>query len=485
MENKKYFYITTTLPYINASPHIGFALEVIKADAIARYKRQQGFEVFFNTGTDEHGQKIYQTALELNKNPQEYCNTLAKVFMQLKQKLNLSFNSFIRTTDENHIKGATAFWNLCLKNGYIYKGKYKIKYCVGCELEKQDSELEGDKCPYHPNLDLQINEEENYYFKFSAFEKPLLNLYKNNPKFVLPEFRLREIESFVKNGLQDFSISRLKSKMPWGINVPNDNEHVMYVWFDALINYISCLGFPETAADYKNYWPGTQICGKDNLRQQSAMWQAMLMAAGLQNSAQILVEGFINSNGQKMSKSLGNIVDPFELTEKYGIDVLRYYLLAEFPAFGDDGDYTFEKFKQRVNGDLANGIGNLIARVTRMGENSEKIYHLAFNNYQSKELEKKIAELMGDYRIDEALLLFREEVTKIDKEIQLKKPWENLEANKEFLEQTLNKALYILNLFKWVLPTTHERVWKELAINEKGEFNGKIKVVTGLFPRIT
>ena len=485
MENKKHFYITTTLPYVNATPHIGFALEIIKADAIARYKKQQGFEVFFNTGTDEHGQKIYQTALELNKTPQEYCDELAKVFIQLKQKLNLSFNSFIRTTDEKHIKGAAEFWNLCLKNGYIYKGKYKVKYCVGCELEKQDSDLVDNRCPLHPNLELQINEEENYYFKFSAFQKPLLDLYKNNPKFVLPEFRLREMESFVKNGLQDFSISRLKSKMPWGINVPNDDNHVMYVWFDALINYISCLGFPDTTGDYKKYWPGTQICGKDNLRQQSAMWQAMLMAAGLQNSTQILVEGFINSNGQKMSKSLGNTVDPFELTEKYGIDALRYYLLAEFPAFGDDGDYTFEKFKQRVNGDLANGIGNLVARVTKMCETGGFSLKLKVKREKFEDLEKRLEDLMDDYRIDETLVLFREEVTKLDKEIQLKKPWENLESSKEFLEITLNKILNILNLFSWVLPTTHERVWEELGISEKGDFTGRIKVVTGLFPRIS
>ncbi len=454
-EQNNHFYITTTLPYVNATPHIGHAMEFIKADAIARYKRIRGYDVFFNTGTDEHGQKIYQKALAENKDPKEYCDHYAEIFKSLKEKLNLSFNSFIRTTDEKHIKAATEFWKLCDKNGYIYKGNYKVKYCVGCELEKQDSDLVNGKCPDHPNLELQVNEEENYYFKFSALSDKLLELYKKNPKFVIPEFRLREIESFVKNGLQDFSISRLKSKMPWGIDVPNDSDHVMYVWFDALVNYISCLGWPEQTKNFVEFWPGVQICGKDNLRQQSAMWQGMLFAAGVPNSTQILVEGFVNSNGQKMSKTLGNVVDPLELAEKYGIDVLRYYLLAEFPSFGEDGDYTEEKFKQRINGDLANGIGNLVARLTKMAENSKLNFQLsclrsqAIPNFQNTDLENRIEELMGDYRIDEALALFREEVSRLDKEIQEKKSWENIAENKDFIEKELNKTLYLIDLFSW------------------------------------
>src|SRR3989344_2595088 len=303
--NKK-FYITTTLPYVNADPHIGFALEIIQADVMARYYRNAGYKVFFNTGVDEHGLKIFRKAKENNLDPQKYCNIYAKKFDDLKSALGLSYNNFIRTTDKHHQEAAQEFWKLCEKNKDIYLKNYKIKYCVGCELEKTESELVDGKCPVHPNLELEMIEEENYFFRYSKYQKKLLNFYKKNPEFVIPEKRYNEIKGFTEKGLEDFSISRLKEKMPWGVPVPGDDKHVMYVWFDALVNYISCLGWPDFAKAssgkarnlFKEFWPGLQVAGKDNLRQQSSMWQAMLLSAGLPNSKQIFIHGFITSDGK-------------------------------------------------------------------------------------------------------------------------------------------------------------------------------------------
>ncbi|MEK7157173.1 MAG: methionine--tRNA ligase, partial [Patescibacteria group bacterium] len=236
-------YLTTTLPYVNADPHIGFALEIVKADVLARLYALQGDEVFFNTGTDEHGQKLWQEAVKKGVAPQAYVDEYATKFKALKEKLDLYPDlHFVRTTDEHHEVAAQEFWRRCAANGDIYKKNYQIKYCVGCELEKPDSELVHERCPLHPNVDLQLIDEENYFFRFSKYQQSLLDLYASRPDFVVPDFRQKEVRMFVERGLQDFSISRLKEKMPWGIGVPNDPKHVMYVWFDALVNYISTLG---------------------------------------------------------------------------------------------------------------------------------------------------------------------------------------------------------------------------------------------------
>ncbi|MBU4315377.1 methionine--tRNA ligase [Patescibacteria group bacterium] len=358
------YYITTTLPYVNADPHIGFALEIIQADALARYHRSHGFEVLFNTGTDEHGQKIYEKAIKEGKDTQEYVDEYATKFDRLKESLNLTYTNFIRTSDPNHKKAAQEFWNRCLANGDIYKDQYQTKYCVGCELEKSDSELVDGKCPVHPNLELETRDEENYFFAFSKYQKPLQDLYTSNPDFVIPNYRFNEIKSFVDAGLNDFSISRIKEKMPWGVPVPGDEDHVMYVWFDALVNYISTLGWPNEEGDFKKFWPAVQVAGKDNVRQQSAMWQAMLLSAGIEPSKQIFIHGFITSGGQKMSKSLGNVVDPFALVNEYGTDAVRYYLLREIPSH-DDGDYSEQRMEERF-AELANQLGNLVSRVAAM-----------------------------------------------------------------------------------------------------------------------
>ena len=239
------FYITTNLPYVNAKPHIGFAMEIIRADIIARYHRALGQEVFFNTGTDEHGQKIYQKALEMGETPQVYVDKLAEEFRRLIDPLGISPDvNFVRTTDPHHIKGAQEFWRRCDRNGHIYKKNYQTKYCVGCELEKTDSELVGGKCLDHPQSELELRDEENYFFKFSAFGDQLIAFYEAHPDFIFPAERMNEMKALIGRGLEDFSISRLATKMPWGIAVPDDTDQVMYVWFDALTNYVSVLGWP-------------------------------------------------------------------------------------------------------------------------------------------------------------------------------------------------------------------------------------------------
>ncbi len=361
----KNFYITTTLPYVNAEPHIGFALEIVRADAVARFHRLKGEEVVFNTGTDEHGMKIYQKALERGQEPQAYVDEYAAKFHLLKEALALSYTHVVRTTDAHHVAAAQAFWMRCFEHGDIYKKQYQVKYCVGCELEKTDSELVEGTCSIHPTYALEYIDEENYFFRWSNYGQALLDLYAQDPDFVKPAFRLKEIRNFVEAGLHDFSISRLKTKMPWGVPVPNDADHVMYVWFDALVNYISTLGWPEDTANFEAFWPGVQVCGKDNLRQQAAMWQAMLLSAKLPTSKRISINGFVTVDGQKMSKSVGNVIDPIKLCAEYGTDTVRFFLLREIP-FGEDGDFSFARLEARYQHDLGNTLGNLLQRVVAM-----------------------------------------------------------------------------------------------------------------------
>lgn len=472
---KKKFYITTALPYVNAEPHLGFALEIIQADLLARYHRLQGEDVFFNTGTDEHGLKIYRKALEEKKEPQKYVDENAAKFDNLKKTLNLSYNSFIRTTDKHHIQVAGEFWKRCQKNGDIYKDKQKIKYCVGCELEKTESELVDNKCPIHPNKKLEIIEEENYFFRFSKYQKPLLELYEKNPDFVIPRSRLKEIRNFVAGGLRDFSVSRLRSKLPWGVEVPGDPNHVMYVWFDALINYISAIGWPHKIEEFNNWWPGVQTAGKDNLRQQSAMWQAMLMSAGLPTSKQILIHGFITSEGQKMSKSLGNVVDPFELVNKYGTDTVRYYLLKEvLPT--KDGDFSIQRFKELYNADLANGLGNLVQRVAKLCERVE--FDHSFGQVDIWEKETRLNKHLDNYQFNDALVYIWEQIKRLDKKVDESRPWEKKgEELKEILTGLVGNLLEIASSLKPFMPETAEKIDKIFTAD-------KTKAGKPLFPRI-
>ncbi len=465
------FYITSTLPYVNADPHIGFALEMVQADVISRVKRLQGYEVIFNTGTDEHGLKIFQKAQERGIDPQQYCDEYAKKFEALKEALNLSYTHFIRTTDPDHKAAAQEFWKRCAEHGFIDKKLYKIRYCVGCELEKTDSELVDGACPLHPKMELQTYEEENYFFKFSAFQERLLNLYDENPTFVQPSFRLQEIRNFVSNGLEDFSISRLKKKMPWGIPVPGDEDHVMYVWFDALINYISTLGWPHDTETFSRYWPGVQIAGKDNLRQQSAMWQAMLMAAGLPASKEIIIHGFITSEGQKMSKSLGNVVNPYDLVREFGTDAVRYYLLREIPTF-NDGDFSTSRFHELYNADLANGLGNLVARVARLAENTQ------FETEQPTALSTEVATAVERYQFSHALAAIWDRINACDVEINRVEPWKLPEGDEKraFLTKQINAILQIAFDLRPFLPKTADTVEKA--------FSSSVTKPEALFPRL-
>jgi methionyl-tRNA synthetase len=476
MVNDKY-YITTTLPYVNASPHIGFALEIIQADVLARWQKSLGKEVFFNTGTDEHGSKIFRRAQETKMSTQEYCDATVKNFTVLKDKLNLSYNSFTRTTDKHHVGAAQEFWRRCDKNGDIYKKNYKAKYCVGCELEKTDSELVGGKCPIHPNKEIEIIEEENYFFKFSKYQQPLLDFYAANPDFVIPSGRFNEIKSFISGGLQDFSISRQKEKMPWGVAVPGDENQVMYVWFDALVNYISCLGWPSFAkasegkpSKFEEFW-GTkesrnaiQVAGKDNLRQQSAMWQAMLMSAGLPNSRQIFIHGFVTSDGQKMSKSLGNVIDPVALVDKYGTDPVRYFLLRELPPT-EDGDFSYAKFEERYSADLAKGIGNLAARITTVAKKTgvascEVDIDPEIKTEINKARNGRDAALAA-YRFNEAIAAVWNLIGFCDRYIEAKQPWKT--GDKFALTNLLAALSEIGVLVEPFLPATSQKIARLLS----------------------
>src|SRR3989344_6116399 len=453
------FYITTTLPYVNSSPHIGFAMEIVRADAMARVHRLIGDEVFFNTGTDEHGQKIYQEALKANQTPQNYVDEWAAKFELLKKALNLSYDNFIRTTDEHHIKAAQEIWRRCKANGDIYKTKYQMKYCIGCELEKTDSELVGGKCPLHPKMELEIRDEENYFFRFSKYQRWLIDLYDSQPDFIVPRFRQEEIKEFVAKSLTDFSISRLKTRMPWGVDVPDDPDHVEYVWFDALTSYISALGWPEDEKKFGEWWPGIQIAGKDNLRQQTAMWQAMLMSAGLPTSKQVFVEGFITAEGGvKMSKSLGNVIDPIEYVERYGTEAVRYYILAKFSSF-EDSLVSQKMFEEAFNSDLANGIGNLAARVSTMAAQTG----LAVETKEMM-IDPVVVEEVRAWRFDRALGFIWRQVKDADTLINEKEVWKQTgEEKKKGLTDLVNRLRQIGTDLQPFLPETAGKILEMFA----------------------
>lgn len=465
----KSFYITTTIPYINAEPHIGFAMEIIHADIVARAKKLQGFEVFFNTGSDEHGQKMFQKAMEAGKKPKEYMDEFAEKFKNLKPLLNLNNDlRFIRTTDEHHKMAVQEFWRRCLTAGDIYKKQYKKKYCVGCELEKTDSELVEGKCPIHPDREIEITEEINYFFRFSKYGKKLLVLYESSPDFVLPSFRLNEIKALIGRGLEDFSISRLVSKMPWGVPVPDDPEHVMYVWFDALVNYISTIGWPDDLQSFEKWWPVVQFAGKDQVRQQAAIWQAMLMSAGLPSSKQILIHGFINIEGKKMSKSVGNVVGPVELVEEYGVDALRYYLARETSQL-EDSDFTSERFKDAYNANLANGLGNLVSRIMKMAEvNLDSPVTIA----EFEDMERYF-EFLNNFEINKAADYIWKEIGEMDAHIQTCEPFKLVKTDKEAGQKVIRELvvrLYsVARMLNPIMPETSTRIKTLIKDNKSPE----------------
>ena len=475
--SKKSFYLTTTLPYVNADLHMGHALEFVRADIIARYKRLQGFDVFFNTGTDEHGMKIYEKAQEKGMSPEEFAD---ESFIRFKESVKIfgmdeEILHFIRTTDPSHIKSAQEFWKRCSDNGYIYKKNYQAKYCIGCEETKSDSEIVNGECAIHSGRPLEIIEEENYFFKYSEFGDKLLDFYKKNPDFVVPDFRFNEIKAFVERGLHDFSISRLKSKMPWGIPVPGDESQVMYVWFDALVNYISTLGWPEEGGKenkFEKYWvhgTPTQYCGKDNLRFQSAMWQAMLMAAGVENSHQIIINGFITAGeGLKMSKTLGNVVDPTEIVKEYGTDALRFFLAKEISNF-EDSPFTIERFKDAYNSGLANGLGNLTSRILTLSEKYlEKCPEIPENS-----IPKAFFDILEIFDITKSTDYIWNKIAELDKSIQETEPFKVVKVDerkgKELISDMVVRLYTIARMLNPIMPETNKIIKKLIKENKKPE----------------
>ncbi len=370
MPDKPAFYVTTPIYYVNDVPHIGHAYSTVGADALARFKRMDGYEVYFLTGTDEHGQKIAKTAQEEGVTPLQLADRVVERFKEAWVKLGITYDRFIRTTDEDHRKTAQAFFMKVREAGYIYKGQYEGWYCLPDEKFLLDSEVEdgpnGTKTCPDCGRPVERVKEENYFFAMSKFQKQLEKYLEDHPEFLQPESRKNElINNFIKPGLADVSITR--STVKWGIPAPVPEETVIYVWFDALINYISAIGWPD-GEKFKKFWPAdVHIIGKDILRFHTTIWPTMLMAAGVSLPKKVFGTGYINKDGKKMSKSLGNVVDPFELAATYGPDALRYYLLREI-AFGLDGNYTDEAFQTRFNGDLANDLGNLVSRSLTMLE---------------------------------------------------------------------------------------------------------------------
>ncbi len=488
MSNNKKFYITTTLPYVNGKPHIGFGMEIVRADVLARHKRLLlGKEnVFFNTGTDEHGQKIADNAKKENLSPKEYTDKMSEYFKELTKKLNISYDNFIRTTDDYHIKAAQKFWELVKKNGFIEKRKYQVKYCVGCEMEKTDSELKNGFCPDHPNKELEIIDEENYFFKASEFTEKLKEYFNENP--VIPEFRQNEIVSLIeREGMKDFSISRLKEKMEWGVPVPDDNEHVMYVWFDALVDYISTLGWgSDNEKKFQEFWQNEnstvfQIAGKDNLRPQAAMWQTMLMAAGIKNSDVIYINGHITAEGgQKMSKSLGNVINPIDVIEKYGVDAFRLFVVKHLSNY-EDSPWTEERFYEAYTADLVNGLGNLTNRILAM---SSKAGIKLFDEGRGYPVFSRKNSKLENYDFNGEAEDIWKSISELDELIAKTRPFNLIKSDeKEDKEKLKVILLSLLNglwaVADWVypiMPESSEKIKEAIKKNEKPE--------NAIFPRI-
>ena len=357
-------YIPTSIVYTNSSPHIGFALELIQADVIARYRRLLGADVLFSTGTDEHGIKNARAAKALGKTPADFTEEIARRVKDLTKALNLSNNEFIRTTDEKrHWPTVRKVWLKLQDNGDIYKKKYKGMYCVGCEGFVAERDLLDGKCPIHKNPP-EVVEEENYFFRLSKYQNQLEKIISEKEIHIIPEKRRKELLDFINQGLEDVSCSRPREKLEWGVPVPDDKTQTVYVWLEALVNYLSVVDYATEGDKFEKFWPPDVHCiGKDIFtRFHGSLWPAMLLSLGLELPKTLFVHGFVTVGGQKMSKTLGNVVDPFALIEKYGVDAVRYFFLREIPAT-EDGDFSYEKFETRYNADLAGGLGNLVARV--------------------------------------------------------------------------------------------------------------------------
>lgn len=475
--NKK-FYVTTSIPYVNADPHIGFALEIIQADVLARYHRKNGDETFFLTGTDEHGVKIVRAAEAAGKLPKEFVDEVAEKFKALKEALNLSWDDFIRTSDKKrHWPGAQKLWLKLAEAGKIYKKKYRGLYCVGHEAFITEKDLVGGTCRDHQK-EPEVIEEENWFFKLSDYTEEIKSKIESGELRILPEGRKNEILSLANEGFEDVSFSRPSKDLGWGVPVPDDPDHTMYVWCDALSNYISALGYGgKDESKFKKYWPAdVHLIGKDILRFHAAIWPSMLLATGLPLPKTIFVHGFITVGGEKMSKTIGNVVDPFEVVKKYNADALRYYLLREIPSSGD-GDFTYEKFEERYNADLAKGLGNLVARVLTLAEKSDIKAEPKLFAEIIKDVSGSIDELIKDLRFNEALSAIWQLIAAGDKYIDDKKPW-TLSVDSEEFKRIIGSLLFLISeiggLIEPFLPETSEKIAKQIK-------NGRSEI---LFPKI-
>jgi methionyl-tRNA synthetase len=479
------FYIHSAIPYVNAKPHIGHALEFVQTDVIARFRKLRGDEVLKLCGGDENALKNVQAAEKAGLPIQQFIDDNNQLFINLTEKLNASYDVWQRGSDkDHHFKASQKLWELCDKNGDIYKKQYTGLYCVGCEMFYERDELdENGECFEHPGKKLEEVTEENYFFALSNYEKELTKLIESDTLRITPEKRKNEILSFLKQGLKDISISRSNARAKnWGVPVPDDDSQRMYVWFDALNIYQSGVGFGWNEALYKKWWPAdVQVIGKGIIRFHAIYWPAFLLSAKLQLSKQLFVHEYFTVNGQKMSKTLGNVIDPLELIEKYGTDSLRFYVLRYFSPF-QDGDFSEEKFKQAYNSDLANGLGNLIARVAKLAENADYTQMGPVNRISEHFVEDGVyTKALSEFRFPDAIGFVWGKISELDRFINDEKPWElaktDLDRLKSVLAHCIDNIQEIAILLAPFMPETSEKILEQF----KGP---KIIAQKPLFPRL-
>lgn len=476
----KKIYITTTLPYANSVPHVGHALEFFQGDALARFFRNKYGKdnVFFNVGIDENGLKLYNTAKASNKSPQEFVNELSIKWKEFCTKFKISYDYFYRTSDKNHHQNAKLIWDQCDKKGDIYKKHYEGLYCVGCESFLLERDLIDGKCPQHNEKPLR-HSEENYFFKLSKYSKQILAYLEKNPDFLKPKSKLQELKNFIKN-IEDISISRNKENLPWGVDVPTDCNHVMYVWFDALTNYISTIGYNKNSDIFNQFWPGIQLCGPDNLRFQGAIWQGLLASLGLPFTKHLLVHGTVlGPDGQKMSKSIGNVIAPLEQYDKFGSDTCRFYMLGIIKTY-NDCCYKEDELKKFYNSHLANNYGNLLNRLIHLsGKNDVNIENenIIRNDFKNKIMDMKTQsekEYMN-FNISNAAFIINEIVSYGNQHFHKTEPW----------KKTSNECEIILNEISFLLKVTselYEPIIPDGAQKALYALKKKEKVI--LFPKI-
>lgn len=474
MPEKEKFYITTAIAYVNAPPHLGHALEFVETDAIARYKRLMGYDTYFLTGTDEHGVKIFNTAKKLEMDTKEMVDKNATFFKDLKGLLQLSNDDFIQTTDkERHWPACQKLWKKLSDKGDIYEKEYEGLYCEGCELFMKETELVDGKCPIHKKEPIP-SKEKNYFFKLSKYSDEIVKLIESGKLKLMPDNRKNEFLNIAKEGLHDVSFSRPREVLPWGVDVPNDESQVMYVWCDALTNYISALGYASDSELFKKYWPAdTHVIGKDIVRFHAGIWIGMLLSAGIELPKSILIHGFVTHNGEKMSKTIGNVVDPIEIQERYGTDALRYYLLREIPV-GRDGDFSDKLFIERYNSDLANNLGNLVNRVhTLLERNGIDNFDFAkySDGYKDKvdETWKKYIDSMNSYNIHEAIFHVWKLVDYANKKLEEEQPWslvkEDPEKGRAVLCNILEIIRHISILISPFIPEASAKIRNQIGLS--------------------